>query len=556
MKNLKKYKNGIIYNIITVNGSQPRPVKRQRKAQPQQQKYNPQIRGIQYLAPPPPSYADYGMSRFNTGNPQNNNVQDQYLREKFQALENRFNENNNLPMIEDLQEKINDLYDEQYNQKEYNNIAGRYFMNLENSINDRFDRIKAPYSFEDSAGSFAETGGDSSFVPQIGNDRQDILDYQNDEKDDEDETQTTPLIIDKRRNFTKPRNYEQLQISNEPFFNSQLENEEEKKDNIEFGNVYPTNENFTFSNDKIPTEVNEHQEQPPPPEIQNTPPMDEDVYTDYNTLIQRYIDLGGVDESIIESYNSKVVQEAINKLKKQKEEEKQLTAEDIKFRPSESQEVIKPLFQDIDEDKTIKDTQKPIVKDVDDNEDDDEEQDVVKTVEPKKKVGRPTKEEEINKKESLIQKYKDLGGTFNFSIYDSITFIQKKIKDLERDKQARLKSIINDYQFYGGSDDMSNNNYEEIFDKTLQLMKNKYRDLGGNDTKVLNAKTKDIVEKGINKMNEEINENLKFHIAQYKNRGGSNKEILKSKNVDIIRAATLKLPEIKTAYKRPYNKKK
>jgi len=139
MKNVKKYKDGIIYNIITVNGSQARPTRRKRTTQPS--KYNPQFRGMQYY-PPLPSYADYGMNRFNTGNSQNTNIQDQYLREKIRDLEGKLNPDNNLPMIEDLKEKVNELYDEQYNQKEYTNTAGRYLLDFERQINDRFEKIK------------------------------------------------------------------------------------------------------------------------------------------------------------------------------------------------------------------------------------------------------------------------------------------------------------------------------------------------------------------------------------------------------------------------------
>jgi len=364
MKNLKKYKNGIIYNIITVNGSQPRPTRRQ-KTTPQQNKYNPQIRGIQYLAPPPPSYADYGMSRFNTGNAYNNNVQDQYLREKVQALENRFNENNNLPMIEDLQSQINNLGDQQDNlaeqqfQQRQNLInAGSYMLDFQNHITDRFNRIKAPHSFEDSAGSFAGTGGDNSFIPQIGNDRQDLEDYQNEEEDDESPSPiSTPLIIDKRRNFTHPRNYEQLQISNEPFF--QQRNEDEFFES-------PLNEEEKQESKQA--EIIEPQEQPPPPEIQKPPPTEEQKnkwagYFRTETAIEKF------KERFPEFVFGEEDPEEY--LRREEESKKQLTAEDIKFRPSESQEEIKPLFQDIDEeDKTIKDTQKPIVEDVEDDEDD------------------------------------------------------------------------------------------------------------------------------------------------------------------------------------------
>ena len=72
---------------------------------------------------------------------------------------------------------------------------------------------------------------------------------------------STPLIIDKRRNFTHPRNYEQLQISNEPFYQQRNEDEffesplteEEKQESKQVENI-------------------EHQEQPSPPEIQKPPP--------------------------------------------------------------------------------------------------------------------------------------------------------------------------------------------------------------------------------------------------------------------------------------------
>lgn len=505
MKNLKKYKNGIIYNIITVNGSQPRPTRRQ-KTTPQQNQYNPQIRGIQYLAPPPPSYADYGMSRFNTGNAYNNNVQDQYLREKVQALENRFNESNNLPMIEDLQSQINNLGDQQDNlaeqqfQQRQNLInAGSYMLDFQNHINDRFDRIKAPFSFEDSAGSIAETGGDSSFIPQIGNDRQDLLDYQNEEEDDESPSPiSTPLIIDKRRNFTHPRNYEQLQISNEPFY--QQRNEDE------FFESPLTEEEKQESKQ---AEIIEHQEQPPPPEIQKTPPTE--VYIDYETLIQRYINLGGVDDSIIESYNPSVVKRAIDKLTQQKEEEskKQLTAEDIKFRPSESQEEIKPLLQDIDEgEKIVKDKKEPIVEDVEDDE--EEEEDVKpaeKDVKPaKKKVGRKSKVEEIAEFKRLENEYKEITG--KNANTTSITILKDRLKKAEkaettteRAKRLERRNLIKEYEENGGKDNailMSKNNEDikKAVDFQIKRLKNitdQYRMLDGYDERILTSTNYDLI---------------------------------------------------------------
>jgi hypothetical protein len=228
MKNVKKYKDGIIYNIITVNGSQARPARRKRTTQPS--KYNPQFRGMQYY-PPLPSYADYGMNRFNTGNSQNTNIQDQYLREKIRDLEGKLNPDNNLPMIEDLKEKVNELYDEQYNQKEYTNTAGKYLLDFERQINDRFEKIKAPYSFDDSAGAFAKTVNDNNFISQIGNDREDLEDFKN--NDDEEEYKSpisTPVIRFKTNKLVNPRKFEESQqLTNESFFTSPIEEEEKAK---------------------------------------------------------------------------------------------------------------------------------------------------------------------------------------------------------------------------------------------------------------------------------------------------------------------------------------
>ena len=188
MKNVKKYKDGIIYNIITVNGSQARPARRKRTTQPS--KYNPQFRGMQYYAPLP-SYADYGMNRFNTGNSQNTNIQDQYLREKVRELEEKLNPDNNLPMIENLQSQLSNLEEQQKRQQQHLINAGSYMMDFENNINDRFSRIKAPYSFDDSAGSFAETVDDNDFISQIGNDREDLEDFKN--NDDDNEAYKSPV---------------------------------------------------------------------------------------------------------------------------------------------------------------------------------------------------------------------------------------------------------------------------------------------------------------------------------------------------------------------------
>lgn len=490
MKNLKKYKNGIIYNIITVNGSQPRPTRRQ-KTTPRQNKYNPQIRGIQYLAPPPPSYADYGMSRFNTGNAYNNNVQDQYLREKVQALENRFNENNNLPMIEDLQNQINSLGDQQesleeqqFQQRQNLINAGSYMLDFQNHINDRFDRIKAPYSFEDSAGSFAETGDDSSFVAQIGNDRQDLLDYQNEEEDDESLSPiSTPLIIDKRRNFTKPRNYEQLQISNEPFY--------QQRNEAEFFESPLTEEEKQESKQ---AEIIEHQEQPPPTEVD----------TDYETLIKRYMKLGGDDDLIIESYNPSIIKREIEKLTQKKEEEskKQLTAEDIKFRPSESQEEIKQIFKDIDEgEKIVKDKKEPIVEDV---EDDEEEEEDVKPA--KKKPGRKSKEEEMAEFKRLENEYKEITG--KNANTTSITILKDRLKKAEkaettteRAKRLERRNLIKEYEENGGTDESikKSRSNKEIKDavnfqiKKLENVKEQYRQLGGTDERILTSTNYDLI---------------------------------------------------------------
>ena len=132
-----KYKDGIIYNIITVNSQQPK----QRKRQKTTNKYNPQFRGMQYYAPLP-SYADYGMNRFNTGNSQNTNIQDQYLREKVRELEGKLNPDNNLPMIENLQSQLSNLEEQQNRQQQHLINAGSYMMDFENNINDRFSRIR------------------------------------------------------------------------------------------------------------------------------------------------------------------------------------------------------------------------------------------------------------------------------------------------------------------------------------------------------------------------------------------------------------------------------
>ena len=471
MKNLKKYKNGIIYNIITVNGSQPRPTRRQKTSQPQQNKYNPQIRGIQYLAPPPPSYADYGMSRFNTGNAYNNNVQDQYLREKVQALENKFNESNNLPMIEDLQSQINNLGDQQDNlaeqqfQQRQNLInAGSYMLDFQNHINDRFDRIKVPYSFEDSAGSFAETGDDSSFVAQIGNDRQDLLDYQNEEEDDESPSpMLTPQIRVKTRNFTKPRNYEQLQISNEPFF--QQRNEDEF-----FESPLQTEEKQESKQDEM---IEHEAQQPPPPpqEIQKPKPTKEqkDKWVSYFRT-----------ETAIEKFKERFPEFIFGEedpeeyLRKEEESKKKLTTQDIQIRPSEVEAKKEPIVEDVE---------------------DDEEEDIKPVKEKAKKLNEA--EQELIR---LKKQYQELGGT-TLSVLQSkdIRTIKNSISALNM--HIERKKLKKQYEDFGGTDEnikkaKSNEQIKKAVDFQIKRLKNitdQYRMLDGYDEKILNSTNYDLI---------------------------------------------------------------
>lgn len=277
MKNIQKYKNGVIYNVININGnSQPRPRRRQKQqTNYKQNSYNPYpfIRSNVAL----PSYATYenpNINRFNS-------VQDEYIRDKIKQLEQR----NNNPMIEDIQGQLQNIQEEQANQRNYTNSAGMYLMRLEDRINDRFQQIKPPYAFDDNSGSFASTVDDNSFIPQSNQNISSMRNIDDSSVDDIEDnssftpSKSSPVIrrirfkpISRAKTFQKPLVLNELQENKEPsneetFFQPPFEETPIKEEEIFFRPLFePENKQEEIRQEELPpAKVEEYNQSPFPP---------------------------------------------------------------------------------------------------------------------------------------------------------------------------------------------------------------------------------------------------------------------------------------------------
>ena len=237
-------KNPIIYNIINIPEGLRNPVslpeglkddkksekgKRKRRKKARNQERYSQYNSIRQTQTPP-SYAEYGLSRFNSGG----NVQDDYLKSLLLLNASKQQQqppNNN--MIEDLRNEFQE-YQERNNANFTN--AGKLLLNL----TDRFDKTEKSYNYFDSAGSFASSKSDESFIPQVDVETNEEFRPQNTLTENFRnfgwrKQSSSKLITDEQRRFSQPRN-PQLERNNTPqpqnlsdFFANPFDKKEEEE---------------------------------------------------------------------------------------------------------------------------------------------------------------------------------------------------------------------------------------------------------------------------------------------------------------------------------------